>query len=227
MAPRTDASSESDAEMLGDSDVEYTEQNAGDKGKGKGKEKEKKGKSKGKDSGYAWEANYTRSWDQVQEDEGGSLTHSVEDLIARNRRKRLLGPGSAIRRAIIRHLVLLIDLSAAMADRDLRPTRFELALDCARAFVGEWCEQNPLGQVGVVGMRAGIGERIVEMTGNPHDVLRAIADKRKLEPAGEPSLQNAIEIARAGMRQSSTNTLVKRDRDYFWFAHDMRPGGYI
>ncbi|KAG9091205.1 hypothetical protein FRC07_011894, partial [Ceratobasidium sp. 392] len=161
MAP----SSESDAEMLdGDSDVEYTEQNAGDKGKGKGKEKEKKGKSKGKDTGYAWEANYTRSWDQVQEDEGGSLLHSVEDLIARNRRKRLLGPGSAIRRAIIRHLVLLIDLSAAMADRDLRPTRFELALDCARAFVGEWCEQNPLGQVGVVSMRAGIGERIVEMT---------------------------------------------------------------
>ncbi|KAG8746345.1 hypothetical protein FRC10_005334 [Ceratobasidium sp. 414] len=194
MAPRTDASSESDAEMLGgDSDVEYTEQN--DRDKGKGKEKEKKGKSKGKDAGYAWEANYTRSWDQVQEDEGGSLLHSVEDLIARNKRKRLLGPGSAIRRAIIRHLILLIDLSGAMADRDLRPTRFELALDCARAFVGEWCEQNPLGQVGVVGMRAGIGERIVEMTGNPHDVLRAIADKRKLEPAGEPSLQNAIEIA--------------------------------
>ncbi|KAG8695059.1 hypothetical protein FRC08_008063, partial [Ceratobasidium sp. 394] len=135
----------------------------------------------------------------VQEDEGGSLLHSVEDLIARNRRKRLLGPGLAIRRAIIRHLILLIDLSAAMMDRDLRPTRFELALDCARAFVAEWCEQNPLGQVGVVGMRAGIGERIVEMTGNPHDVLRAIADKRKLEPAGEPSLQNAIEIARAGM----------------------------
>lgn len=37
--------------------------------------------------------------------------------------------------------------------------------------------------------------------GNPHDILRALADKRKLEPAGEPSLQNAIEIARAGMRQ--------------------------
>jgi hypothetical protein len=39
------------------------------------------------------------------------------------------------------------------------------------------------------------------LAGNPHDILRAIADKRKLEPAGEPSLQNAIEVARAGMRQ--------------------------
>ncbi|QRW08258.1 suppressor of stem-loop protein 1 [Ceratobasidium sp. AG-Ba] len=212
MAPRDDASSESDAEMLeGDSDIEYTEQNGGEQGKGKGKDKEKKGKGKGKDTGYAWEANYTRSWDQVQEDEGGSLLHSVEDLIARNRRKRLLGPGSAVRRAIIRHLVLLIDLSAAMMDRDLRPSRFELALDCARAFVSEWCEQNPLGQIGVVGMRAGIGERVVEMTGNPHDVLRAIADKRKLEPAGEPSLQNAIEVARAGMRQPPTCAFVERN----------------
>ncbi|CAE6481570.1 unnamed protein product [Rhizoctonia solani] len=216
MAPRDDVSSGSEAGMEEDSDVEYTEKNNGavdDGEKGKGKQKEKKGKNKAKDQGYSWEANYVRSWDQVQEDEGGNLAHSVEDLIARKRRQRLLGPSSAIRRAIIRHLVLLIDLSAAMADRDLRPTRFELALDCARAFVVEWCEQNPLGQIGVVGMRAGIGERIVEMTGNPHDVLRAIADKRKLEPAGEPSLQNAIEVARAGMRHSFTDTLVERDCD--------------
>ncbi|CAE6452454.1 unnamed protein product [Rhizoctonia solani] len=203
MAPQDNVSSGSEAGMEEDSDLEYTEKDggaAGDGEKGKGKQKEKKGKSKAKDQGYSWEANYVRSWDQVQEDEGGNLAHSVEDLIARKRRQRLLGPSSAIRRAIIRHLVLLIDLSAAMADRDLRPTRFELALDCARAFVVEWCEQNPLGQIGVVGMRAGIGERIIEMTGNPHDILRAIADKRKLEPAGEPSLQNAIEVARAGMR---------------------------
>ncbi|KEP46417.1 TFIIH basal transcription factor complex subunit Ssl1 [Rhizoctonia solani 123E] len=209
MAPRDDVSSGSEAGMEGDSDVEYTEKNsgaAGDREKGKGKQKDKTGKNKAKDQGYSWEANYVRSWDQVQEDEGGNLAHSVEDLIARKRRQRLLGPSSAIRRAIIRHLVLLIDLSAAMADRDLRPTRFELALDCARAFVVEWCEQNPLGQIGVVGMRAGIGERIVEMTGNPHDILRAIADKRKLEPAGEPSLQNAIEVARAGMSHLPTHS---------------------
>ncbi|CAE6517777.1 unnamed protein product [Rhizoctonia solani] len=171
MAPRDDVSSGSEAGMEEGSDVEYTENNNGAAGtgeKGKGKQPDKKGKNKSKDQGYSWEANYVRSWDQVQEDEGGNLAHSVDDLIARKRRQRLLGPSSAIRRAIIRHLVLLVDLSAAMADRDLRPTRFELALDCARAFVVEWCEQNPLGQIGVVGMRAGIGERIVEMTGGGH-----------------------------------------------------------
>lgn len=50
-------------------------------------------------------------------------------------------------------------------DRDMRPTRFDLMLQYAREFVVEWFDQNPLGQIGVVGMRAGIGERVGEMSG--------------------------------------------------------------
>lgn len=124
----------------------------------------------------------------MQEDEAGSLQTSVEDLMARGRRRRyvatcsrlldaflrvnisythfrLLAPAAAIRRTIIRHLVLVLDLSAAMLDRDMRPTRFDLMLQYAREFVTEWFDQNPLGQIGVVGMRAGLGERIGEMSG--------------------------------------------------------------
>jgi len=78
---------------------------------------------------------------------------------------RLLAPAAAIRRSIIRHLVLLLDLSASMMDRDMRPTRFDLTLEYAREFVTEWFDQNPLGQIGIVGMRGGIGERIGEMSG--------------------------------------------------------------
>lgn len=52
-----------------------------------------------------------------------------------------------------------------MMDRDMRPTRFDLMLQSAREFIAEWFDQNPLGQIGVVGMRAGIGERIGEMSG--------------------------------------------------------------
>lgn len=105
-----------------------------------------------------------------------------------------------------------------MMDRDMRPTRFDLTLRYAREFVTEWFDQNPLGQIGVVGMRAGVGERIGEMSGelwksiigpranvvsgNPQDVLRAIADRHKLEPTGDPSLQNSIEMARSTMRYS-------------------------
>lgn len=78
---------------------------------------------------------------------------------------RLLAPAGAIRRTIIRHLILLLDLSSSMMDRDMRPTRFDLTLQYTREFVTEWFDQNPLGQIGVVGMRAGIGERIGEMSG--------------------------------------------------------------
>lgn len=78
---------------------------------------------------------------------------------------RLLAPAAAIRRTIIRHVVLLMDLSAAMMDRDMRPTRFDLTLQYAREFILEWFDQNPLGQIGIVGMRAGLGEHIGDLAG--------------------------------------------------------------
>ena len=46
----------------------------------------------------------------------------------------------------------------------MRPTRFDLTLEYARAFVIEWFDQNPLGQIGIVAMRGGIAERIGEMS---------------------------------------------------------------
>jgi Ssl1-like len=80
-------------------------------------------------------------------------------------KSRLLAPTAAIRRTIIRHLIILVDLSSSMMDRDMRPTRFDLTLEYAREFVSEWFDQNPLGQIGLVGMRGGVGERIGEMAG--------------------------------------------------------------
>uniref|UniRef100_A0A0W0FH19 General transcription and DNA repair factor IIH n=1 Tax=Moniliophthora roreri TaxID=221103 RepID=A0A0W0FH19_MONRR len=199
-------------DMDSDSDISVPDNAEFDGGRGKGKgkatEKRKKGESKKpKDvQAYTWEASYTRSWETVQEDEAGSLQHSVEDYVARGRRKRLLEPPTAIRRAIIRHLVLILDLSASMLDRDMRPTRFSLMLQYAREFVLEWFDQNPLGQIGVVGMRAGVGERVGEMSGNPQDVLKAISDRHKLEPMGDPSLQNAIDMARNSMNHLPTHS---------------------
>ncbi len=48
----------------------------------------------------------------------------------------------------------------------MRPTRFDLMLQYGQEFISEWFDQNPLGQIGVVGMRAGLGERIGGMSGN-------------------------------------------------------------
>jgi transcription initiation factor TFIIH subunit 2 len=43
-------------------------------------------------------------------------------------------------------------------------------------------------------------EHSFSTSGNPQDVLSAISERHKLEPIGEPSLQNAIDMARSTMR---------------------------
>ena len=44
------------------------------------------------------------------------------------------------------------------------------------------------------------------LPGNPQDVLKAISERHKLEPNGEPSLQNAIEMARSSMSHLPTHS---------------------
>ena len=47
----------------------------------------------------------------------------------------------------------------------MRPNRFDLTLEYAREFVAEWFDQNPLGQIGIVGMKEGIAERVCGLSG--------------------------------------------------------------
>ena len=58
-----------------------------------------------------------------------------------------------------------------MLDRDLRPTRFDLMLEYTREFIVEWFDQNPLGQIAIIGMRSGIAERLGEMSGTSYGSL--------------------------------------------------------
>ncbi|KAN0063788.1 hypothetical protein ACQY0O_003838 [Thecaphora frezii] len=158
-----------------------------------------KPKAKGKDAGYSWEATYKRSWDNVHEDESGSLEGAVRQMIEGNKRKRITRDVAPVQRGIIRHLVLLLDLSTSMLEKDLRPNRFDLTLQYAREFVNEYFDQNPIGQLAIIGTREGIAERIAMMGGNTVDHVSSLANKRRLEPRGEPSLQNALEMARSSL----------------------------
>ncbi|OWT37540.1 transcription initiation factor TFIIH subunit 2 [Cryptococcus neoformans var. grubii Br795] len=168
-----------------------------------------RGKGKNKDSGrQAWEGEYQKSWDIVQEDESGSLESAVETLLARGRRKRALMSDTPVRRSIIRHVFIIIDLSESMLDKDYRPTRFEVILGYLRTYVVEWFDQNPLGQIGVIAMRDRLSEVLIPMGGSPEEIVRALSDKRKLEPSGEPSLQNGLVMAKGGMAHlPSTSSL--------------------
>lgn len=149
----------------------------------------------GKKSGQkaAWE-DVKRSWDTVVEGTDGTL--SMAEMVEAEKRRRLLRDTTPLQRGIIRHLVLVIDMSFAMAEKDMLPTRYRLAMGYAAEFVREYSEQNPISQMGIVGMKDGIAVRISEMSGNPAGHLEKLESWKGEEPSGVPSLQNALEMCR-------------------------------
>lgn len=90
-------------------------------------------------------------------------------------------------------------MSLAMNEKDLRPTRYLLTLLYTESFIREYFEQNPISQLGIVGMKDGVAVRISDMSGNPNEHLSAIQKIRKEEPKGNPSLENALEMSRAAL----------------------------
>ncbi|QIX02289.1 hypothetical protein AMS68_007806 [Peltaster fructicola] len=144
-----------------------------------------------------WEAAPSRAWDIADGD--GNLESALGGLEEANKRKRLLKDTTPLQRGIIRHTLLVIDLSTAMTEKDLRPTRHLLTITYTIAFVREYFEQNPISQLGILGMREGVSMRISDMSGNPNDHIEAIKALRNTEPKGNPSLQNALEMARAAL----------------------------
>ncbi|GAA6017832.1 hypothetical protein JCM11491_004638 [Sporobolomyces phaffii] len=156
-----------------------------------------KAKSKGK--GKAWEGQFERTWDQVQEDERGTLEGAVSDMLLTSKTRRILRDTSSIQRGIIRHVYLVIDLSSAMLVRDYKQTWLDLTLQYAQDFVTEFFDQNPIGQMALMITRDGLAERLTPLSGNPSDHLKALQNKKKLETRGAPSLQNVLQLARTGL----------------------------
>ncbi|KAI8610594.1 Ssl1-like-domain-containing protein [Chytriomyces sp. MP71] len=153
---------------------------------------------------YQWESAYKRSWEAL-EDNDGSLATALA-LLARDRLKRRRNAAASanaapLHRGIIRHVYLVLDMSEAMAlpADALPPTRIECVLAAAEAFVNEFLVVNPLGSIGIAATRDGGAEKYTEMTGNAHEHIAAIRHRPNREPKGEPSLQNALEIARRSL----------------------------
>ncbi|KAK4101479.1 TFIIH basal transcription factor complex, subunit SSL1 [Parathielavia hyrcaniae] len=179
--------------VAGDASAYGTRSKAGSRaGTAGDSRKAKTGRSKA-----AWE-DIKRSWENVVETEDGSIT--IEALLEAEKRRRLMRDTTPLQRGIIRHLMLVLDMSFAMVEKDLLPNRYLLALHYAVDFVREYFEQNPISQMGIVGMRDGVAVRISDMGGNPTEhieKLRAWAEQQ--EPQGNPSLQNALEMCRGAL----------------------------
>lgn len=100
-------------------------------------------------------------------------------------------------------------LSGDATDTPPLTHRLDLLLPIARRFVSEYFEQNPIGQLAILAMRDGVADRLVPMGGNTADHLAALSPPnrtRRLEPRGDPSIQNALEMARSTLAHLPTTS---------------------
>jgi transcription initiation factor TFIIH subunit 2 len=151
---------------------------------------------KGQSGGYAWEDEYHRSWDVVKEDARGSLAGVVAGIVEETKKRRMTKDGVPVHRGIIRNMVLILDMSEAMTEKDLRPNRYQLMLNYAIEFVSDFFDQNPISQLSIVGMKDGLAVMLSELEGNPNAHVSTLQNLRRQDPKGVPSLQNALEMAR-------------------------------
>ncbi|KOS22210.1 TFIIH basal transcription factor complex p47 subunit [Escovopsis weberi] len=157
----------------------------------------KPGRKRDRNGSKAWEKS-KRTWetDLPEEDQDGLLNLASYEA---ERRRRLLRDTTPLQRGIIRHLVLVLDMSFAMSEKDLLPTRQRLTLSYAAAFVREYFEQNPISQLGIVAMRDGVAVRVSDVGGNPAEHLDRLRELEAQDPSGNPSLQNALEMCRGAL----------------------------
>ena len=168
------------------------------KGKKSGAQETKKNAPealKGANGGYAWEDEYRRSWDIVQEDESGSIEAIVSGLVE-SQKKRYLKNVTPFQRGIIRTVVLVLDYSSVMREKDFRPNRSTMMISYVIDFVSDFFDQNPISQLSIVIMRNGLAQVVSELSGNPNDHIEALKRLKRVDPEGDPSLQNALEMSR-------------------------------
>ncbi|KAF5137025.1 General transcription and DNA repair factor IIH subunit ssl1 [Metarhizium anisopliae] len=190
---------DSDGEFVADmSDDELVDHQVTDDEGPSARSKSSRTKRKQKRNGeQAWETS-KRSWETnlPEEDQDGILNLTVLEA---EKRRRLLRDTTPLQRGIIRHMMLVLDMSFAMAEKDLLPTRYRLTISYALAFVREFFEQNPISQLGIIGMRDGIAVRISDLGGNPAEHIERLKAVEGQDPQGNPSLQNALEMCRGAL----------------------------
>ncbi|KFD49085.1 hypothetical protein M514_10027 [Trichuris suis] len=147
------------------------------------------------DDAYCWEQEYEKPWEALSVDESGSLEASVLTAAHESKRKELYRRKRNIRLGIMRQVCLVVDMSAAMNDRDLQPTRLLCTLKHLSNFVDDFFDQNPISQVCLLGVRDKTVKRLTEFASNPRKQKEALKDYLYGEGSGEFSLQNSLEMA--------------------------------
>ena len=160
---------------------------------------------------YRWETGYERTWEAITEDNAGLIEVSVQEMLQRARRKKLLEKsGKKTKLGMMRHLYIILDMSENMKLQDMKPSRLLCVLNLLENFVEEFFHLNPISQIGLITTKNKRAEIVSELAGNPKahvDQIRKLAGKKggssqsaTMACTGEPSLQNSLELALQTLR---------------------------
>lgn len=95
----------------------------------------------------------------------------------------------------MRHVYVIIDMSNAMSLQDMKPSRFLCTVKLMDMFFNEFMDQNPISQIGLIVTRNKRAEIISVLSGNVKNHLDALKRLPDMACSGEPSLQNALQLA--------------------------------
>eukprot|EP00012_Vannella_robusta_P011464 CAMPEP_0206209552 /NCGR_PEP_ID=MMETSP0166-20121206/16979_1 /ASSEMBLY_ACC=CAM_ASM_000260 /TAXON_ID=95228 /ORGANISM="Vannella robusta, Strain DIVA3 518/3/11/1/6" /LENGTH=132 /DNA_ID=CAMNT_0053630975 /DNA_START=90 /DNA_END=488 /DNA_ORIENTATION=+ len=92
-----------------------------------------------------------------------------------------------VRRGMNRHLFLIVDVSKI---------RFDQLLPFVESFIYDYFDQNPISQMGIIVTRNGMAYKLTDLSGNAQRHAESIINT---EEGGQPSLQNALNMAGVSM----------------------------
>ncbi|XP_020614690.1 general transcription factor IIH subunit 2-like [Orbicella faveolata] len=66
----------------------------------------------------------------------------------------------------MRHVFVVVDMSRAMEEADLKPSRLACSVKLLEDFITEYFDQNPISQIGLIATRNKRAEKLTELSGN-------------------------------------------------------------
>jgi len=147
---------------------------------------------------FAWEGEYDRPWESLEESTTtGRLTLREDDsAFAAKRKRSLRAVQGSIKRRMLRAVLLVVDASKATGLTDVKPTRLIAVTNALITFSRAFFDENPLSSLGVVCTRNGKVERLCELTKSMRKVEDALlALQTGGASSGSATLQNCLELS--------------------------------
>lgn len=106
----------------------------------------------------------------------------------------------------MRHLTIILDMSTAMNQIDLKPNRFVCCVRLLEKFINDFIDLNPISQLCFIVTRNKRAEKISELSGNPKSHINALNTIKNNPCMGEVSMQIALQMAHSMLRYMPTHT---------------------